>query len=527
MASLETGELPPSTNVVTQSRSWPSKNYSRKFELLIFSEAGKPIYTYTKREDAVTLMPLCSALFEYAKRNQGEALQSITTSDGLVINFCKRLPLVIIVVHDTESYLDPSLLIDQIEAQIISILTAKILRSVFEERPTFDLKRLLYGSEKLIDAITNLSAFSFEIDEPWVESFLALSSSVTRTHLSTNQLPVPNLLPESHHILIPVAVMPPSMRDTMHNIIKQEVSTHSKSIVFTLLFRSGTKDFEDHSPEPSDVVVEVDDLAPNPVDEHKNVDIFRLVSICNHHDRHKLKIADVHIILALLTGSDKQIRSAESLWLPVCLPKFNEDAFLHSYISYMNNFRLCLVMMSTDRDEFTNCQTSRYVIEERIGAYLSDTNQKNRFYHQVSPIVHPDLLELQDKMMSENLTGDELADLEQKAQTYNSKPEVYQARQLQFFWYQTDRQVIWWQRSGKYPSNCIIHYMSKKMLKSSLKHLWLKTDNATFLGWHVPTFQLYAQFDKTITVDEATKVIQRITNWIKKEEDKLSIKDYK
>lgn len=73
----------------------------------------------------------------------------------------------------------------------------------------------------------------------------------------------------------------------------------------------------------------------------------------------------------------------------------------------------------------------------------------------------------------------------------------------------------------------VVHYATKKMLQSSLKHLWLKLANTVVLGLHVPAYQLYAQFDCTITINEATEVVQRITNTIRKEEDSFIIKDYR
>lgn len=509
-----------------------STNYER-FELLILSEAGKPIYTFTKREDAVTLMPLCTALIDYARKTQKETLQTIKTSDNLVINFATRSPLIIIVIHETHSYVDPQILVEQVEAQVISILTEKTLRSVFEERPTFDLKRLLYGSEKLIDATINLSAFPAQLQWPWVQAFLVVSSPTLslNTQTSNNILPAPSpVLPlRPHRVLIPIVAMPTGTRDNIHGIINNVVTSNSKSIVFSLLFRIGSDESGEDQDTNNEGVSNTDSM-----DEEANkpslydTNNFRLISICNHHDRHKLKPADIHIMLALLIGSRAQLDSVESLWMPVCLPKFNRDAFLHSYISYINGKRNCLVMLSIDRDEFANCQKSKDMIEEKLEALYNDSNQRSKIYYQMSPLVHPILLELQEKLVGGQLVGDELLEVQQKAQIYNSKVELYHARQLQFLWYQTNKQALWWQRSARKSQNEILRYITKKMLQSSLKHLWIKLANDMIcLGWHMPTFQLYAQFDGTITTNEATEVIQRITNWIKKEEDTFSIKEYR
>lgn len=520
-------------------------NKHERFELLIFSEAGKPIYSYTKREDAVTLMPVCCTLINYAKKSQKETLHYIKTSDSLIIRFTTRSPLIIIVAHEANSYVDSLTLVDQIEAQVISILTAKTLTSVFEDRPTFDLKRLLYGSEKLIDSTANLCAFPKRLRWPWVEAFLAVSGATQLGVSSSSNVPMPQTLSPAlplrpHRVLVPIVIIPQGTRETIHNILQNVISNNSKNMVFSLLFRVDSKKTNNSTPngrdEPGENSQNLSSSSGSIGSTHDEADKvnlndvinFKLLTVCNHHNSHKLKITDIHIILALLTGSRSQLASVESLWMPICLPKFNRDAFVHSYIAYLSDNKHCLVMMSIDRDEFANCQKAKNMIEEKLEGMLKDSSLRNKIYYRLPPLIHPALIDLQDKIVSQSLTSDEIAEVRQQAQTFNTKQEPYHARQLQFLWYQTSKHVLLWQRSSQRSINPIIYYVTKKMLQSSLKHLWLKlADDTILLGWHVPTFQLYAQFDSTITTNEATEVIQRITNWIKKEEDNFSIKDYR
>lgn len=502
---------------------------SSRFELLIMSEAGKPIYSHSKREDAVTLMPLCSTLLNYAKKAQKENLLSMRASDNLMINFAPRPPLIIIVIYESDSNVDPSILVDQVEAQLISILTAKVLRSVFEDRPTFDLKRLLYGSEKLIDSIVNLSVSIPILAWPWVEAFLAVTSTGTSpdptNNLNNLALTNNSTLPSKpHRVLIPIVSMPPGTRDAFQNIISSTVASNSKNIVFSLLFRV-VKSNIDEDQEMAQIATEGDS---DQQQQQPQIDSFKLITVCNHHNRHKLKVADIQIILSLLNGFKAQLSSVESLWMPVCLPRFNQDAFLHSYITYTNKMENCLIILSVDRDEFSNCQKSKDKIEEKIDSLMSDSSYKSKIYYQLPPLVHPVLLELQDKLVNSTISPEELAEAKSQALIYNSKTELYHARQLQFLWYQTNKQVLWWQRSLSKSLNLFLSYVSKKMLQSSLKTLWTKLkDDSIFLGWQVSTFQLYAQFDSTITTNEAMEVIQSITSWIKKEEENFSMKDYR
>jgi hypothetical protein len=538
-----------SSTVLTQTRF----EFNGRFELLIFSEAGKPIYSYTKREDAVTLMPLCSALINYAKKAQKETLKSIRTSDNLIIHFTTRSPLIIIVIDEINSYVDYSVLVEQVESQFISIFTAKTLHSLFEDRPTFDLKRLLYGSEKLIDATTNLCAFPRELRWPWLESFLTGNSSnqinLSGTLLSTSNHANPAQQTRSHGILVPLAIISANLRDSVHHILQNVISTNSKSMVFSLLFKIETskktdtttrKDSEELSTTTETTVAsDSNSLNDSNNDNNKEEDKLdldeafdlKLLTICNHHERHKVEIADIHIILALLVGSRAQLNSVESLWMPICLPKFNKDAFLHVYIANINEGKHCLVLMSIDRDEFSNCQRAKSMIEERLDSLMKDSNQKNKFHHRLSSLVNPKLLCLQARLVNLRRCQSpeyEIAEVQQQVEAFKTKQELYHARQLQFLWYQTGRHVLWWQRSSHKSMNSTIIYVTKKMLQLSLKHLWLKlADDSTLLGWHAPTYQLYTQFDCTVTANEANEVIQKIMNWIRKEEDNFSIKDYR
>lgn len=514
-----------------------------QFDLLIMSEAGKPIYCYSKREDAVTLMPLCCSLLNYAKKAQKETISSIKTSDNLIINFSIKSPVIIVLIHESNFDLDPVILIDQVEAQLISILTAKTLRSILKERPTYDLKKLIYGSEKLIDAIANIENRFSRLSWPQVQSFLPITLQPNNSSDTNTQSSLPNAPAKPHRILVPLVIMAPNARESLHNTLSTVISNSSKNVVFSLLFQLVKPDgpslydhYEQQNQGDKETDVDLDysltqqstEQASNDKYGLKNSISFQLITICNHHNRHKLDVADIHIIYALLNGTRSQLEAVDFLWMPVCLPRFNEDAFMHTYMSFTNQKNFCLVIFSVDREEFSNCREAKTMIEQKIEKLLLEPTQRSKMFYQLSPLVHPVLLELQEKLTNCSLSENDLAEVQQQALIYNNKLELYHSRQLQFVWYQTNKQVLWWQRSSKCSISPIIYYVNRKMFESSLKTLWLKlTDNSSFLGWHAPTFQLYTQFDRTITTNEATEVIQRITNWIKKEEDNFNLKEYR
>lgn len=121
------------------------KYLAEDIEVFIMSEAGKMIYCYTEREDAITLMGVCVALVNFVLKTQNDILRSIKTRNGLHINFAVRSPLVIVVVARQHSCFDVGTLINQINAQIITTITLKSLKSVFQQAPTYDLKRLIHS----------------------------------------------------------------------------------------------------------------------------------------------------------------------------------------------------------------------------------------------------------------------------------------------------------------------------------------------------------------------------------------------
>lgn len=117
-------------------------------DVLIMSEAGKPIYCYSDREDHTTLMGVCVALLNFVLKTQNDNLRSIHTRTGLHINFAHRSPLVIVVVCRQHSCFDEQTLINQIHAQIITTTTLQMLKSIFQKAPTYDMKRGINSKSK-------------------------------------------------------------------------------------------------------------------------------------------------------------------------------------------------------------------------------------------------------------------------------------------------------------------------------------------------------------------------------------------
>ncbi|RWS17168.1 vacuolar fusion protein MON1 A-like protein [Dinothrombium tinctorium] len=463
------------------------------FDVFVLSEAGKPIYSYRKREDIVTLLPLCQALCNYFYDTQNDYLRFITTSGGLKITFCTKTPLILVVVTHCLSGIDPNIVVNQVHSQITSILTGRTLKNVFEQSPTFDLRRLLTGSEKMVDTLVeegllmNKATQCKQIvtkDGLLVECFLSFGLTSAAGHCrsnsalnqSTSNIYQPKQ--RSHiRVMVPILLLQPSIRDSITNILLSSVTSNCSNILFSLL-------------------IQIKCNANNSLPSGENFSNYlntKLITIINHNSKvNKLSPSDAQLLQTLVIASENQLCSAESLWLPICLPRFDSSAFMHAHISYLNastqstGNNMCLILLTTNREDFHKCQMVKESVRERLSKI--------------------------------QLTSPHLGDLN--------------IPHLQVFWYQSLRsQSVFYRVSPQISVtkfNSLIHFMASRMLTSNLKSFWFRSDQhkITLLGWHSPTFQIYVQFDVTVTQSSCLSAAQSIIKWIKNEEGKFVFKDY-
>ncbi|CAG7785949.1 unnamed protein product [Allacma fusca] len=158
------------------SSEW--KNVKR--HIFVLSEAGKPIYSrFGNEEQLATLFGLMQALVSFVQENK-DMIRSVKVGQTNIV-FLAKTPLILVCV----SRLDECVAQTQNQLmyfynQIVSILTSKQLFAIFEKRKNYDLRRLLSGSERLLDNLGNL----VENDPSFVlgaVKCLPLTSSVRET----------------------------------------------------------------------------------------------------------------------------------------------------------------------------------------------------------------------------------------------------------------------------------------------------------------------------------------------------------
>nr|XP_056715068.1 vacuolar fusion protein MON1 homolog B-like [Euleptes europaea] len=124
--------------------------------IFVLSEAGKPIYSRYGNEEALSsTMGVMMALVSFIQSGDN-SIRSICSDDRKLV-FVQQGPLVLVSVSSTlqsEQQLRQELL--YVYYQIISMLTQASITRIFERKKNYDLRRLLTGSEKILDRLLNL-----------------------------------------------------------------------------------------------------------------------------------------------------------------------------------------------------------------------------------------------------------------------------------------------------------------------------------------------------------------------------------
>ncbi|KAK6618554.1 hypothetical protein RUM43_012945 [Polyplax serrata] len=126
-----------------------------KKNFFILSTAGKPIYSlYGSEDKLVTTFGVMQALVSFVQSND-DSIRAISAGNTKFVFLIKE-PIILVTVSKTresESQLTKQL--HYLYNLILSILTSTQLKKIYEERRNFDFRRLLSGSERLIDHMLN------------------------------------------------------------------------------------------------------------------------------------------------------------------------------------------------------------------------------------------------------------------------------------------------------------------------------------------------------------------------------------
>lgn len=125
--------------------------YQHRKHVFVLSEAGKPVYSrYQSEEAQSSTAGVMMALVSFLETDKN-AIRSIH-ADGYTVVFVRRSPLVLVSIsHTRQSEQEIAQELLYVYYQIVSLVTGTQLHHLFQQRPSYDLRRLLSGSERITD----------------------------------------------------------------------------------------------------------------------------------------------------------------------------------------------------------------------------------------------------------------------------------------------------------------------------------------------------------------------------------------
>lgn len=125
--------------------------------VFILSSAGKPIYSRYGSEDRLApVMGVMQSLASFVQMDNKDQLRCFVAGRHVFV-FQVKEPLLLVMVSRTgESEAQMGMQLMYVYNQILSVLTQAQLTRIFQQHTNFDLRRLLSGTEKLIDNLITL-----------------------------------------------------------------------------------------------------------------------------------------------------------------------------------------------------------------------------------------------------------------------------------------------------------------------------------------------------------------------------------
>ncbi|KAJ2461448.1 Vacuolar fusion protein mon1 [Coemansia sp. RSA 2424] len=210
--------------------------------------------------------------------------------------------------------------------------------------------------------------------------------------------------------------------------------------------------------------------------------------------KHSLHPSDLHLLFNMATS--RTFLTGEH-WMPMCFPRFNDQGFLHVYLSYISP-HVALILVSADRDSFPALAECRQRIHEDLSA--DDALQR-----------------LDDAASQRALRPIELGVSGLLQLYYRSKTLV------QHFGTRFDDSV-----SEDQKRRIVNTYKRLRLYMTSggsnpLRIIYYKCESDTVLAWQSSSFELYATVAPAMEVKGMIHLVNTVLEWIKSEEDHLFV----
>ncbi|XP_059056311.1 protein SAND [Achroia grisella] len=237
--------------------------------------------------------------------------------------------------------------------------------------------------------------------------------------------------------------------------------------------------------------------------------------------KYTLHPSDIHLLFNLVRSSES-FKTAES-WTPICLPKFDATGFLHGHVSYISDdCQACLLLLTVRHDAFFTLSQAKHTIAEKLRranclVAINDALNRNEELPTTNPLKHIGIAEIRHFMYKSKST----------AQLFTSDPisldrlQDYRIRHKESGDVTVKKieklsDIDYVRNYRKFCSQIHCTSIPAKLIFRSNSH-------DTVLAWVTNGFELYVTFDPLMEKDHAIRAVDRLIQWIKKEEHRIFI----
>lgn len=232
-------------------------------------------------EMATTQVGVMQALISIFADENSDKLRHINAG-GTRISFLLRAPLYLVCVSAWGE--PPSAIrshLEYLHLQVLSIVSAGQLTRLFSRAPNFDLRRLMEGTDGLLAALLGR-----------LQTDLALPLAALQ----------PVRLAPAIRDSLALALQPGrSSSGSQSGAASTSVKNRPRELLYVVLLAGG-----------------------------------RIVTLIRPR-KHSVHPADMHLLINIVHANAALREAGSESWVPICLPKFAPQGFVHAYVSFLGN----------------------------------------------------------------------------------------------------------------------------------------------------------------------------------------------
>ncbi|KAF8635850.1 hypothetical protein AX15_000042 [Amanita polypyramis BW_CC] len=259
--------------------------------------------------------------------------------------------------------------------------------------------------------------------------------------------------------------------------------------------------------------------------------------------KHSIHPADIHIILNTIQSPSVFNSPAPASWIPICLPKYNSQNFVHAYISFLHRPESeSSGQASASVPEFGETSGPRSDVSHYLGTGKEDVQSPDVVLVCISTGADMDVIRGWSNNASQKLENDGL--LGGIIDACRSRNTIYSVSDLgipglRHFVYKSRAHVQVTMPIFEEPYDDItakrrlvtlyqtlydaIH--AKSGQEGTLKLQYLRTENESLLGWITQPFEIYLSLSQWLPKSAAVNAANAVARWVKKEEGRLFLYD--